>query len=270
MARYVDSLLIEGEQSVLRTRPHWLSLMAESKLGWGLWILAIVWLVGVLWFNVAPGPLRDLSGAGIIVLVLIGLAIFAWRYWHWWATDYVVTNRRLLKVTGILNKRSTDSSLEKINDAILSQSFLGRIFNFGTLEILTAADVPNDVYEMLNDPKGFKKTVLTQKHALETEYAYGRQPTPPLRAEVPMPPPPPAAAPAPAPAPAPALEPAVPVAAAVAESPVAVETPVAEQPARDESVEVTETLSRLADLRDEGAISAEEYEQKKDELLGRL
>jgi hypothetical protein len=38
----------------------------------------------------------------------------------------------------------------------------------------------------------------------------------------------------------------------------------------EESVRITETLARLADLRDEGAITAEEYEQKKDELLGRL
>jgi hypothetical protein len=29
-------------------------------------------------------------------------------------------------------------------------------------------------------------------------------------------------------------------------------------------------LARLADLRDEGAITPEEYEQKKDELLNRL
>jgi hypothetical protein len=39
---------------------------------------------------------------------------------------------------------------------------------------------------------------------------------------------------------------------------------------QDESREVTETLARLADLRDTGAITAEEYEAKKDELLGRL
>ena len=38
----------------------------------------------------------------------------------------------------------------------------------------------------------------------------------------------------------------------------------------DESREITETLARLADLRDKGAITAEEYEAKKDELLGRL
>jgi len=34
--------------------------------------------------------------------------------------------------------------------------------------------------------------------------------------------------------------------------------------------EVTRTLASLADLRDRGAISADEYEHKKDDLLGRL
>jgi hypothetical protein len=34
--------------------------------------------------------------------------------------------------------------------------------------------------------------------------------------------------------------------------------------------EVTRTLANLADLRDRGAISAEEYEAKKTDLLGRL
>jgi len=33
---------------------------------------------------------------------------------------------------------------------------------------------------------------------------------------------------------------------------------------------VTQTLARLADLRDRGAITVEEYEAKKAELLGRL
>jgi hypothetical protein len=42
-----------------------------------------------------------------------------------------------------------------------------------------------------------------------------------------------------------------------------------EEPA-DRSLEITQTLSRLADLRDRGAITAEEYEAKKTELLSRL
>jgi hypothetical protein len=68
---------------------------------------------------------------------------------------------------------------------------------------------------------------------------------------------------------APAAAPAAPVAAAPAAGP---EPAAAARPAseEDESLEVTELLAQLADLRDEGAITPEEYEQKKDELLNRL
>jgi hypothetical protein len=63
------------------------------------------------------------------------------------------------------------------------------------------------------------------------------------------PPPVPGAAPAPAPvAPAPAPTP---------------------MPRADPD-EITRTLANLADLRDRGAISADDYESKKADLLGRL
>jgi hypothetical protein len=245
MGRYADSLLTEGEIVVLRTRQHWLALIGRARAGVALFLGGLLLLFLIAYFAVAPGSARDiLSGVALIMLAL-GLIVFMYRFWIWWAQDYMITNRRLLKVTGVLNKRSADSALEKINDAVLSQSVFGRMFNFGDLEILTAAEQAVDRYHMLNSPKEFKKTMLAQKHNLETEFIYGRPPTPPLRADdgpaAPAP-----AMPAPAPAPAPAVS------------------------SEDESREVTETLARLADLRDKGAITAEEYEAKKDELLGRL
>jgi len=249
MARYADTLLTEGEVVILRTRQHWLALIGRARAGVALFLGGLLLLFLIAYFNVAPGTLRDiLSGIALIMLAL-GVIVFLYRLWIWWAQDYMVTNRRLLKVTGVLNKRSADSSLEKINDAVLAQSMLGRIFNYGDLEILTAAEQAVDRYHMLNNPKEFKKTMLTQKHNLETEFIYGRAPTPPLRAE---------AGPAVAPMNAPSAPPPQPVPPAPLESD------------EDESREVTETLSRLADLRDKGAITAEEYEAKKDELLGRL
>jgi hypothetical protein len=252
MARYADTLLTEGEVIVLRTRQHWLALAGRAKGGLALFAAGLVLLLLIAWFNVAPGTLRDVTSGLALILLALGLIVFLYRLWVWWAQDYVVTNRRLLKVTGILNKRSADSSLEKINDAILSQSVLGRMLNYGELEILTAADQAVDRYHMLRDPKEFKKTMLTQKHNLETEFQYGsRVPTPPMRAE---------AQPA---------APAMPAAPAAVAAPAPAEMPKADA-APDESLEVTQTLARLADLRDKGAITAEEYEQKKDELLGRL
>jgi hypothetical protein len=245
MARYADSLLTQGEVVVLRTRQHWLALIGRARVGVALFVGGLVLLFLVAYFNVQQESLRNvLSGVALIMLVL-GLLVFLYRFWIWWAQDYMITNRRLMKVTGVLNKRSADSALEKINDAVLNQSVWGRMFNFGDLEILTAADQAVDRYHMLKDPKGFKKTMLAQKHNLETEFIYGRPPTPPLRAESES------AAPEMAPPPA-----------APAAAPAATE--------EDDSREVTETLARLADLRDQGAITAEEYEAKKDELLGRL
>ena len=253
MARYADSLLTEGEVIVLRTRQHWLALMSRARAALLLWLIGLVLLGLVIYFNVAPGVLRDVTSGVALILLGLGVLVFVYRFWVWWAQDYVVTNRRLLKVTGILNKRSADSSLEKINDAILSQSILGRMLNYGELEILTAAEQAVDLYHMIRDPKEFKKVMLTAKHNLETEFMYGRPPTPPLRAE-PRPAEPAPAAPPPPPAPAPSAE----------------LPPQVQQMEPDESLEVTQTLARLADLRDSGAITAEEYEQKKDELLGRL
>ncbi|CAN5713486.1 PH domain-containing protein [soil metagenome] len=244
--RYADTLLTEGEVVVLRSRQHWLALVLRARAAMFLFLAGIVMLGLIIYFNVSPGVARDVLSGLAAILLLLGALVFIYRLWHWWAQDYLVTNRRLLKVTGILNKRSGDSSLEKINDAILIQPLLGRMLNYGDLEILTAAELANDRYHMLRAPKEFKKTMLTQKHALETEFMYVRPPSPPLRAsdaDQRMAPPQPAA-PAMAPAPAKASD--------------------------DEAREVTETLAQLADLRDSGALTPQEYEQKKDELLDRL
>jgi hypothetical protein len=276
---YVDDLLTEGEHIVLRSRQHWVALVIRARNAFLLWLFGLLIVVAILWFRELQGDAaRNILSIASSVLIVIGIVIFAYRAWQFFSQDYVVTNRRLLKVTGILTKRSADSSLEKINDAILSQTILGRAFNYGDLEILTAADQAGDKYHLLKDPITFKKTMLTQKHNLETEFAYAAPPSPPLRAapaEVPMPPP---AAPAPEPTPAPpapveppsapAVEAAPPAAAAAATVDAVESAPATDT--QDESEKVTETLARLADLRDQGAISPEEYEQKKDELLGRL
>ncbi len=274
--RYADSLLSQGEVIVLRTRQHWLNLLRRARYGLLLWLLGIVLIAVVIWFNVQAGLPRDVMSVAALVAFAAGLVVFLWAYWHWWAQDYMVTNRRLLKVSGVLNKRSADSSLEMINDAVLKQSLWGRMLNYGDLEIMTAAEVSVDVYHMIAGPVEFKKAMLTAKHTLETELRSGLPPTPPLRASDAPASAPPAmpAQPVPA-APQPSSEPAF-AAEGAASTPPPTASAAPDAPAipsaavGDGSLEITQTLARLADLRDKGAITPEEYEQKKSELLGRL
>jgi hypothetical protein len=237
MPRYADTLLAEGEVVVLRTRQHPLATVIDAKYPWLLLIASLVLLF--LSQNINAGGLRDIVGYVTLAALVISLLWLGKIYWAWLSQDYMISNRRVIKVEGIINKRSADSSLEKINDAVLTQDLVGRIFNYGDLDILTAADVAVDQYRMLNRAPEFKRQMLNQKHDLEGEFSRP-MPSPPLRAGgVAMPPPPPA-------------------------------QPAAPPPREMSADEVTRALAGLADLRDRGAISVEEYEAKKADLLARL
>ena len=145
-----------------------------------------------------------------------------------------------------MNKKTTDSSLEKINDAVLTESMFGRMFGFGDLDVLTASEEGIERLRMLRDAKDFKKAMIEAKHELEVEVA--RPVMPPIRSE---------------PAPwrsHPSRRSGRRAAAA----------PVPAAPAAPASTDIGAALDRLGDLRDRGLITPEEYAAKRQELLDRL
>ena len=94
----------------------------------------------------------------------------------------MLTNRRVIQVEGVLNRNATDSSLEKINDAVLSQSVFGRMFDFGDLTVLTASESGIEKMRMLRSPVVYKKKMLDAKHDYEVDMERaGWAPSPPIR-----------------------------------------------------------------------------------------
>jgi hypothetical protein len=251
LTRYADKLLADGERVKLRGRQHFLATLIEGRLAWAIFIAAVVLVLLVTQLAPDTPPLvRDLFSWLGLGLLLLGLGWLVYVYMQWFNQDYVVTNRRVMKVEGILKKRSADSSLEKINDAVLEQSVFGRMLGYGDLDILTANEQSVDRLRMLSQAQQFKRTMLEQKHALEQE-AF-QIPAPPLRAT-------------------PVMAPAADVAPAAAVEPAAAAVPAAAPAKREMSTdEITSALADLADLRDRGAISPEDYEAKKQDLLARL
>ena len=245
---YADGLLSTGERIIYRNKQHPFIFI------WGArWtILAVVGAVVLFWLggNLAPdgisGSLRQILGWITAILFFGGLAVFGWTVLHYINQEYVLTNRRVIQVEGVLNRSATDSSLEKINDAVLSQSVFGRMFDFGDLTVLTASESGIEKMRMLRSPVVYKKKMLDAKHEYEVDMERsGWAPSPPIREGATGGPQ--AATDAAGPAPASASA-----------------TPTADPD------DVTRTLASLADLRDRGAISPEEYERKKAELLSRI
>ncbi len=248
MARYADRLLADGERVALRGRQHLLATIIEGRVAWAIFIaaLVLVLLAGFALSPTTPNLVRGIFSWLGLGLLLIGLAWLSQIYLSWYSQDYLITNRRVMKVEGILKKRSADSSLEKINDAVLEQSVFGRMLGYGDLDILTANEQSVDRYRMLSQAQQFKRTMLDEKHRLDQE-AF-QIPAPPLRATPPPPPEPVLATPPP---PATVAAPAPTVRGMSAE-------------------DITNALGNLADLRDRGAITPDDYEAKKQDLLGRL
>jgi hypothetical protein len=261
---YARKLLARGEEVVLESRPHWFLVIGRSWWAIALAILALA----VLMFVAGP-PEEDLDGpVEIVALValLIGLARIGWVIWDWRNTEFLVTTARIVRAEGILNKRMASTSLEKVNDAVLTQSLFGRIFGFGDLDILSAAEEIGGIedFPMVTDPVDFKVAMLNQKEAIErpdlAPPAYQRQQPPDLVPAEPMPPRAgsdrvtvvdDAAAPAPPPA-------------------ESAEVPAQAAPPSTPADDATATLERLAALRDRGLITPEEYDAKKRELLERI
>ena len=179
---YADSLLSTGERIIHRERQHWFVFW-----GHGCRSLASCWrrFLFLVLTNVT-GAFYSLLSLLTAVLFLGGLAFLVWATLRYLNQEYVLTNRRVIEVQGVVNKRSTDGSLEKINDAILTQSIFGRIFGFGDLEVLTASEAGIERFQMIVNPIGFKKAMLDAKHEYEQDMSGSfRAPGPPIREAAP-------------------------------------------------------------------------------------
>ncbi len=167
MLKYVESLLGKNEQILWRARQHWIVLSANFVIN--LFIFIVIWAIygvaGTLGSGWLGDFLRNNRGIALIAL-LIPIGWFGWEFLQWWAEEYLITTHRVVQTEGLINKHTSDSALEKINDITLNQSFWGRILGYGDLEIITGSDIGTNVLKRLAKPVEFKKTLLEQKAKL--------------------------------------------------------------------------------------------------------
>lgn len=157
---YVEKLMGQNEEVLVRDRQHvwvWVPRMVMASVA-----VAVITVLAVF----AAQRLNNNAVLLALALNLIPIIWFVSKFLDWLNEEYIVTNRRIVQTEGVINKSVIDSSLEKINDVVLSQSALGRIMNFGDLEILTASQEGINHLNLLSDPVKFKVAMLNAKEAL--------------------------------------------------------------------------------------------------------
>jgi uncharacterized membrane protein YdbT with pleckstrin-like domain len=163
---YVDDLLGNGEEKLFAAHPHWTVLVRRIAGNAFLTILLLV--IGI----VAKVKINHGEGrVGLIVLIVCLVAALVFylqvfiQFLRWRNEHYIITDHRVIRVSGLLGKHSIDSSLNMINDLVLNQTLFGRMLNYGDIEIVTGNDVGTDTLEHVADPLAFKRAVLAARDA---------------------------------------------------------------------------------------------------------
>ncbi len=174
---YVDDLLGNGEEKLYEAHPHWTVLARRI----GVRVVAVLLLVAlgiVLRVKIGHGKV-----GWVILLICLAAALVFFvqaliEYLRWKNEHYIITDHRVIQVYGLLGKHSIDSSLNMINDLVTNQTLLGRMLNYGDLQIVTGNDVGADQLEHVADPLAFKRAVLAARDAYAERLSGYRAPQP--------------------------------------------------------------------------------------------
>lgn len=98
----------------------------------------------------------------VLSFVFIGIPLLLYRVLRRSTTKYIITNRRVIWLYGILGKSSKEAPLDKINNVSHQQSLFGRIFNYGDVQLQTASEMGATVFAFIPYPAPFKSEIVNQ------------------------------------------------------------------------------------------------------------
>jgi membrane protein YdbS with pleckstrin-like domain len=256
---FPERLLSEDEELIYDLRPHWLTLVVPVLL---TVVVAVVVLAA--WVVMPAGDLQQPARLAVSLLgVAVLLATVVGRVARWATTHFVLTTERLIFRSGLVAKFGREIPLERINDVTFSQSLFERVIGAGDLLLESAGEHGQSRFSNIRDPEAVQLEIYrqmeandrrragyatTQVHPPAHPPAADRTPTPPIRSRS-----------------APERHPGIDVASG--NDAAAAGPPHARRAYPDG---VLDDLERLADLRDRGAITEEEFQRMKRELLDRM
>lgn len=162
-------LLQPGEIIILLLKPSpWFIVLAPLRFITCFVILFITYyFVAVKYPNFVYFPTLSFKSFSMtqaelpIVLTLIVLIRVFWQFLEWLSRVYVLTDKRIITVAGVLRVLVFETPLEKIQHTNTIFSLRERLFALGTLSFATAGTAINETYWlMLSTPLQIHQKVV--------------------------------------------------------------------------------------------------------------
>jgi membrane protein YdbS with pleckstrin-like domain len=155
---YAEKNLVPGESIVYRARYHWIYYRATFA------ILAVAVAFGFLSWTAgkrggnSSGPFLTIA---LLVLASAG-AVFLFTRFRASVDEFVVTNRRVIKRTGLVAHEVDMAPIEKIQDIAIYQDGIRRLLGCGQVALETASERGRMVFPNIADPEKFRSAIWGQ------------------------------------------------------------------------------------------------------------
>lgn len=137
--------LKKDEKVILEIRQHWFVLVAPT----------IIFLIGII----LGSSLMFIKWALGLLILLIFISYFIYKVFQRKNNLWIVTNLRVVDEYGVFSNNAKESPLDKLNNVSYNQSFFGKIFGYGNVQIQTAAEIGSTTYYIVEHPKLLKDTI---------------------------------------------------------------------------------------------------------------
>jgi hypothetical protein len=125
-----DRYLALDERKICEVRRH-----AALLLWPGLQTLAVFAAAGALGALASPNKGATVIDTILGLIALVFLVRFAWAAVQWWATRIIVTDRRILEISGVVSRRVASMPLPQVTDTTYHRSIGGRLLGYGDLVV---------------------------------------------------------------------------------------------------------------------------------------
>ncbi|HEV8198198.1 MAG TPA: PH domain-containing protein [Gemmatimonadales bacterium] len=143
---YVDRHLLSGETVTFRTRLHWKLYCLP-----GLVVVILLAPLTVLALNSTTKLLALLPA--VAALVILAVPFLKRR-----SSEFAVTTKRVIIKLGVLNTRSVELLLPKIEGITVSQSLGGRLFGYGQIVVIGTGGT-QEPFPGIQAPLDFRQAV---------------------------------------------------------------------------------------------------------------
>lgn len=163
----------EGEKIIIVARPHWF-----TNLSWIISAIVLFLVPSLLKF--LP-PIEAFSGKiqfiSLVAWYLVSFSFAFEKFLSWYFDVFIITDERVIDIdfNNLLDKKYSEAKISMIQDVTSRVSGVSQtLFNYGTVFIQTAAEVPEIAFEKVANPEKIVKALQILREEEERESLEGR------------------------------------------------------------------------------------------------